>query len=135
MIGDVREALVDTALERVRGRLAALRTDPSYPRELRRLVQEALDELSPEGAGSTSLLADPRDEELLCEALSDLGLGTPVSYELDCQGGLIAMSQDGRIVVTNTLESRLDRATPFLRSHLATLFEEKESEIRDVVHA
>lgn len=134
-IGDVREGLVDTALQRACERLASLRTDPSYPRELRRLTEEALDELDSEGARTAHLLADPRDEELFCGILCDVELETPVSYELDCQGGLIAMSQDSRVVVTNTLESRLEGATPFLRSYLATLFEEEESAIRDVVHA
>jgi vacuolar-type H+-ATPase subunit E/Vma4 len=36
----------------------------------------------------------------------------------------VVTSGDGRIVVNNTLESRLARATPFLRQHLVAFIEE-----------
>jgi len=47
---------------------------------------------------------------------------------LDCWGGLVAKSEDGRIVVINTLEERLERATPFLRRYLAAFFENEQLE-------
>jgi vacuolar-type H+-ATPase subunit E/Vma4 len=49
-----------------------------------------------------------------------------VSYELECNGGLIAGSIDGQIVVINTVETRLERAIPSLRRNLAALFEEEQ---------
>jgi vacuolar-type H+-ATPase subunit E/Vma4 len=55
-----------------------------------------------------------------------MGLNTPVNYELECIGGLIASSVDGEIVVINTLEARLDRAIPSLRRYLAAIFEEEQ---------
>jgi vacuolar-type H+-ATPase subunit E/Vma4 len=64
--------------------------------------------------------------------LDDLKLDLPVSYELNCWGGLIAKSGDGRVVVINTFESRLERATAFLRRYLAALFEEEQSEAKQV---
>ena len=135
IVGNVREDLVDTAITRTRERLAAIRTDLSYPTVLRTLTEEALTELSSGGAGKAQLLADPRDGPLLKNILDDLRLDLPVSYELNCWGGLIAKSQDGRVVVINTFESRLERATAFLRGHLATLFEEEQSPVKDIIHA
>lgn len=133
IVGDVRESLVDTALTRSRERLAAIRIDPGYPEVLRTLTGEALTELAADG--HAQLLAAPRDEGLLTNILSDMNLDLPVSYELNCWGGLIAQSEDGRVVVINTFEARLERAMTFLRHHLAALFEAEQTTVKDVIHA
>ena len=135
IVGDVRAELVEAAISRAREGLAGFRSESFYPAVLRRLVQEALAELDTGGADNAILLADPRDRNWLVDILNDLGLDLPVSYEISCWGGLVAKSQDGRVVVTNTLESRLERATGFLRSRLAALFEEEESGEKDLIHA
>jgi V/A-type H+-transporting ATPase subunit E len=132
-IGEVRESLVDAALEQTHGRLSGIRGDAVYPQVLRMLLQESLEELESErgqpavlGSGRATqvrLEADPRDRSTLESLLSDVGLALPVSYSLDTWGGLVAKSEDGRVVVINTLESRLERATPYLRRYLAALFE------------
>jgi vacuolar-type H+-ATPase subunit E/Vma4 len=134
IVGDVREDLVDTAITRARERLAVVRPDLSYPTVLRTLTEEALTELVSGGAGKTQLLADRRDKSWLTNILDDLKLDLPVSYECNCWGGLVAKSEDGRVVVINTFESRLERATAFLRRHLAALFEEEQSTVKDVIH-
>lgn len=133
VVGDVREELVDTALARVRERLASIRADPIYPSALRTLIEEALAKLASDG--KAQLLADRRDGTLLEKILDDLDLDLPVSYELNCWGGLIAKSEDARVIVINTFESRLEHATPFLRHHLAALFEEEPSAVKDAIHA
>lgn len=135
IVGDVREDLVDTAITRARERLASLRSDSSYPAVLRMLTQEALTVLGSGKTRKAQLLADPRDKILLRNILDDLKLDLPVSYELNCWGGLIAKSEDGRVVVINTFESRLERATVFLRPYLAALFEEEQFVLKDVIHA
>jgi V/A-type H+-transporting ATPase subunit E len=134
IVGDVREDLVDTAITHTRERLASLRADLSYPAVLRKLTEEALTELASDSAGKAQLLTDSRDRSLLKSILDDLKLDLPVSYELTCWGGLIAKSEDSRVVVINTFESRLERATAFLRRHLAALFEEEQSPVKDVIH-
>jgi vacuolar-type H+-ATPase subunit E/Vma4 len=134
IVGDVREDLVDTVLNRTRERLASVRTDPSYPTVLRRLTEEALAELSRGGTDQAQILVDPRDKNLLRAILGDLRLDLPVREELNCYGGLIAKSEDGRVIVINTFESRLERATSFLRRHIAVLFEEEHSGERNLMH-
>ena len=128
IVGDVREDLVDTAIARTGERLAAIRTDPSYPDVFRILLREALAELASGGTDKVQLVADPRDKALLEKILAESKLDLSVSYELNCWGGLIAKSADGRVVVINTFESRLERATAFLRHHLVALFEDKHTE-------
>jgi V/A-type H+-transporting ATPase subunit E len=129
-LGNVREALIDTTLDQTRGRLANLRADSTYPQVLRQFTEEALAEVSGslEEAAKARLDADPRDQDLVVKILSDLGLTLPVNYNLECWGGLIAQSEDGRVVVINTLEARLERAIPYLRRYLAALYEEEHFE-------
>jgi V/A-type H+-transporting ATPase subunit E len=134
IVGDVREDLVDTAINRARERLTSIRGGSSYLAILRALIQEALTELGTGGTGTADLLADPRDETLVEIIIDELRLNSRVSYELNCWGGLIARSDDGRVVVINTFESRLERATTFLRRHLAALFEAEPSSVKDLVH-
>lgn len=133
-VGDVREELVNAAIHRARERLASIRADPSYAAVLLTLTKEALTELSSDGIGKAQLLVDPNDKALMGAILHDLGLDLPMAYELNCWGGLIAKSQDGRVIVINTFESRLERAAPFLRSHLAAFFEEEQSAVRETLH-
>ena len=128
--GNEREALVDAALEQTRGHLEGLRNDHTYPSVLRRLTKEALHELegSHEPLGNAQINADPRDKALIESILLDHEPDLEVVYSLNTWGGLIAQSQDNRVVVINTLEARLERAIPFLRQYLANLFENEHLE-------
>jgi vacuolar-type H+-ATPase subunit E/Vma4 len=128
--GNTRKELVDASLEQVRGRLAGFRTDPRYPDVMRNLLREALSELSgsewePTTSGSAYLEADPCDRPLLEALLQEMYLNLPVSYTIQCWGGLIACNENGRVVVINTLEARLERAVPYLRSQLAAFLEDE----------
>jgi vacuolar-type H+-ATPase subunit E/Vma4 len=130
IIGNTRKEIVDAALEQARGRLAGFRTDPRYPEVLRDLLEEALMALNGSGwqemaTGSTCLEADPSDRPLLDAMLAELHLDLKVSYSIQCWGGLIARNENGRIAVINTLEARLDRALPYVRSHLAALYDDE----------
>jgi vacuolar-type H+-ATPase subunit E/Vma4 len=134
--GGVREAMIDIALERIHGYLAGMRSDVAYPEALHCFLVEALRELESSPAAGTEeappsqvrLKADPRDQVTMESLLRSLGLSLPISYTLSCWGGLTAESEDGRVVVINTLEARLERATPHLRGYLAALFEGNQSE-------
>ena len=133
VVGNVREELVDAAVTQTRERLAAIRSNSSYIEVLRELTQEALTELTSPGREKKDwLVADPRDKKMLENILAEMDLELQVSYELNSWGGLVAKSEDGRVVAINTLETRLERAATFLRGYLAALFEEERSEARQV---
>ena len=127
IVGKVRENLVETALNQAKGRLSGIRSKKSYRHILRQFIQEALSELtvSLEDIQKASLQADLADQALVEEILQDLGLELEVTYQEQGSGGVTAKSDDGRLVVINTLESRLERATPYLRRYLAAYFEDK----------
>jgi vacuolar-type H+-ATPase subunit E/Vma4 len=133
IIGSIREELVNTAIERTRAHLASLRSDSTYRMVLQTLTVEALAQLAlSERDGKPQLLADPRDKTLMEKILKELNRSIPIRYELNCWGGVTVQSEDGRVVVINTLESRLKQAAPFLRRHLAAFFEEDQFEIEQV---
>jgi vacuolar-type H+-ATPase subunit E/Vma4 len=127
----VREELVNTALEQARESLINIREHKAYSQVLQRLTQEALSELE-KSAGDISqtwLVLDPRDRGLLDSILPRMYLNLPINFELifelNSWGGVIARSEDGRMVVINTLESRYERAIPVLRRQLAAFFEKE----------
>jgi V/A-type H+-transporting ATPase subunit E len=122
LVTETREGLIDAVLGRARARLAEMRSHPGYPTLLSRLIQEALDDLSRslEEREGIVLEADPRDRVIVQRLLAELPPDLRMSYPLTCWGGVIARSADGRIVVTNTLETRLERAMPHLRRYLAS---------------
>jgi vacuolar-type H+-ATPase subunit E/Vma4 len=128
IVGSAREELVDAALLETKRHLANVRMQPIYRAVLHQLTREALIALNGSlmETRQTRLEADPRDRGLLEGILSDLRLNLPIDYILDCQGGLTAKSGDGRVVVINTLEARLERATSHLRCYLAALFEDEQ---------
>ncbi len=115
-----QEALIDSILERSRESLAGIRADPVYPSVLRRLIMEALTDLRQSLAPGEGICleADPRDCAVLERLLSEIDPELPVSYPLNCCGGVVASSSDGRIIAINTLEARLERAIPSLRHYL-----------------
>lgn len=132
-LGNVRESIVDAALDQTKGHLAGMRTDASYPKVLRRLAEEAITELQetlsqPSGY---QLEADQRDRILLEKILAEKEITVNVSYTLDVWGGVIARNLDNRVVVINTLEARLERASPFLRRYLAAFFENAHQKVEE----
>jgi vacuolar-type H+-ATPase subunit E/Vma4 len=129
ILGSAREELVKATLDQMHGRLANARNEYFYPAVIRKLVEETLAEFDgSDGEEQIQLQADPRDRELLSRVLSDLGLTSPVQYDLDCWGGLIARNEDGKVVVINTLEARFERAVPYMRRFLAAAYENERSE-------
>lgn len=130
-VATAREKLIASTLEQTRTHLMELRSEPLYRRVLQGLIEEAIRVLG-EGeindAASINgrqpwLEVDACDEALVRTILSDLQIGLAIKSTLECWGGVSASSGDGRIVVTNTLEARLEQALPYLRQDLAAFFE------------
>ncbi|HUL62377.1 MAG TPA: V-type ATP synthase subunit E [Methanocella sp.] len=104
--------LFDRAFGAAAEALAGLRSDGGYPACYRQLVAEALGELDdPSGV----LHIDPRDADVCREALDGLGERCGVVPDLQCAGGLNASSPDGKVVVSNTVEARLEKAKDRLK--------------------
>jgi vacuolar-type H+-ATPase subunit E/Vma4 len=120
-IGDARAAAMDAALDEVARRLKDLRADPGYADVLRHLIEEALSALqsSLQETDRIILEADPRDAALIPEFDSKVD----VHYTLNCWGGVVARDQGRQVAVMNTLETRLNRASPALYRDLGAMLE------------
>jgi V/A-type H+-transporting ATPase subunit E len=134
VFGNVRESLIDAALDQTRGRLATIRAESVYPLVLRNLVKEALAELEASlgEIDCAHIEADIQDQALLENILIEMELNPQVDYNLNSWGGIIARSEDSRVVVINTLEARVDRAAPQMRRHLGALFEGELSTTKEL---
>lgn len=125
IIGEAEQAIVAQALEEARSRLAQAREEPDYPDLLRVLVDEALAALhgSLLPGEQATLQADPRDRNLLQQIIREGGYDVALAWVLKGWGGVRAVSPEERVVVDNTLEARLIRATPWLQRTLPALLE------------
>lgn len=121
-----QQQAIEAALHDLRDRLSSVRTRPDYGDIMKYLMREAIEALHPSLAvdETTLLEADPRDEAIITtlvdlpEMRGAIG-GLTIHYTLQCAGGLNLSSEDGRIVVCNTLEHRFEMALPELRRQLA----------------
>jgi vacuolar-type H+-ATPase subunit E/Vma4 len=127
LLGQARHELVAAALVEIRQRLMHVRQQAGYAVLLQRLLHEVLDALGSEevAANPPHVLLDARDEALVRACLRADGVAARATLEtsLECWGGVIVRSGDGRITVDNRLETRLERARPVLQQELAAAFE------------
>ena len=84
-----------------------MRQHPGYPGIFEKLVHEAIGAV---GEDRFSVHIDKRDEEILRKSLSAMQVSCEVFTDLECAGGLVVSSPDGTVVISNTIESRLERA-------------------------
>lgn len=141
IVAAARDQLVTSALEQTRHCLMELRREPIYTYVLQGLIEEAVRGLGDEELNSATVIPaippwleiDARDEALVRVILLDLDLDLAIKPTLNSWGGVSVHSGDGRIIVTNTLESRLERAMPYLRQELATYFETSRATVAQKV--
>ncbi len=108
---DVIEDLFDKAHERLR----AVRSSKDYPGIFRELADEALSQAD----GALIIHVDPRDQKIAEDVLSKSKADYKLETDLTSQGGVEITAEKGRITISNTLESRADRARRFLKSEVA----------------
>jgi len=103
----IREQLFSSAFNDAGLRLSRLRNDPEYPDIFKRLTLDAAGALR---AGSFQVHVDKRDEELCRKTLASLNLHAEIIPDLESAGGLVVSPADRSVIISNTVESRLERA-------------------------
>lgn len=118
---EARQTLIEKVLDCTRQQLMQYRSNPRYPDVFRSLYYEAIEDLcnSLQKGESIRILADRRDYDILENLKRNKLKNVQICYEIDCWGGIIAESADGKVVVINTFEERLKRSIPFLKQYLA----------------
>lgn len=113
-----REKLVDKAFTAAKKRLDSLRESADYPGILRGFIEE----VAAEGSGSNfTVSVDKRDEALAREILDKRGKHYNLNTDISTAGGVRVITGKGRIILTNTVEVRLERASEFLRGEIASI--------------
>lgn len=94
---------------------SSARDKPQYAASFKKMLQEVVAELEGE---IIELRIDRRDENLCKKVLPDLNCICTINTDITTAGGLNASTKDGRFVVFNTLESRLERAKVLLKPEI-----------------
>jgi len=115
-----KRKIFQTAFLEAQKDLAEIRDTDGYNALFNKLVHEAFHDLKEE---QPKLHIDQRDEELCREISAGLSGNCEIISDLDCAGGLNISTADGKIIVFNTIESRLDNARGVLKLEIfSTLY-------------
>lgn len=124
-LADAREQLLNDAFAQAEVRLAQIRASPQYASIFRALTHESIDALG--NASTTSqdrnliVRVDPQDTELARQVFAEAGVQCRIETQSMALGGLELTTHDGRVVVTNTLAVRLERARKLVRGPVAKI--------------
>ena len=115
-----KDEMIQSAFAEAKKSLDDFRDHESYKGRFKSMIQEAMRELEGE---KVRLHIDRRDENLCKQILDELNVNSEIVADLTSAGGLNVSTRDEKVVVFNTIESRLDRAKEFLeRQIFATLY-------------
>jgi V/A-type H+-transporting ATPase subunit E len=100
--------------------LQSVRGQANYENIFKTLLKEAVAELEGE---EILLHIDKKDENLCKKVLSELKLNCGIVTDITCAGGLNASTKDGKFIIFNTVDSRIERAKVLLKLDVfATLY-------------
>jgi len=115
-----KDAVIQQAFFDAKKSLESFRDDASYKENFRKMFKEAVSELEGE---RVILHVDARDQMLSGQVLDELGWNAEVVGDLTSEGGLAVTSKDGKLLVSNTIESRLNNVKELLKREIfSTLF-------------
>jgi vacuolar-type H+-ATPase subunit E/Vma4 len=115
-----KDELIQRAFVEAKKSLDGFRDHEIYKEHFKNMIEEAMRELEGE---PVRLHIDGRDENLCKQILNELNVNSEIVVDLTSVGGLNVSTKDEKIVVFNTIESRLDKAREFLeRQIFATLY-------------
>jgi vacuolar-type H+-ATPase subunit E/Vma4 len=126
ILADARQELIERVLNGLQVELKNFRVEPGYSLVLSELIDQAIDALKPSllPEQKIQLLLDKRDVEKIPVKQKE-NPSIQVVFDLDCFGGCVAQSEDGKVRVLNTLEDRFSRALPLLQTQLSIYFDQK----------
>jgi V/A-type H+/Na+-transporting ATPase subunit E len=110
-----RETAFERAFSETEVSLKGLRSDPKYPAVFEKLLKEAADAM---GNDAFVVHVDPRDEELCKKTLSLLNLFSEIRTDLVTDGGVVVSLPDKSVIISNTVESRMQRAKELRRKEI-----------------
>jgi len=115
-----KDEVYQKAFAGAKEQLSRLRTEVHYAGDFTKMLQEAASALEGE---RLVLSIDKRDEALCKKLVPELNLNCGIVTDITTAGGLDVSTKDGRFVIKNTIESRLERAKVLIKPDIfATLY-------------
>ena len=115
-----KDGVIQRAFAEAKKSLGDFRDRDNYKEHLKNMIQEAVREL--EGQ-KVRLHIDKRDEHLCKQILAELSENSEIITDLTSAGGLNVSTRDEKVVVFNTIESRLNTARELLKREIfSTLY-------------
>ncbi|HTY90091.1 MAG TPA: V-type ATP synthase subunit E [Methanocella sp.] len=117
-ISGIRHGHYNEAFNQAKERLESFRDSPDYADSLRKMAEEAFETL---GENEAVLHVDERDKGLCTKIAEGLAGRCEVVADIHCTGGLNVSSLDGKVVIYNTVESRLEKARRHMRLEIFSI--------------
>ena len=126
---DARQKLIERILGKVTDHFSDLRKGKDYAGILENLVEETMSSITPSllKDQKTILHFDPRDETIAKRIVKKYKQSISVKFDIENYGGCTAETEDGLVAVLNTIESRFEHATPYIKQNLSLFLERKYS--------
>ncbi len=124
-----RQRLIEKVLKKAEEKMSTVRNDERYKKILRVLMLDALNALKPSLLDGQKVILhfDKRDKAIANGLVKELEEQVLLRYDIACQGGCVAESEDGLVRTLNTFESRFQHSLPLIQQTLSIFFEEKIS--------
>ena len=124
---DARQKLIESVLEQVEKRFKELRKEKDYEKILAVLVAETMQSITPSLLGKQKIILhfDPRDKKIAEKIIKQYEQPVSIQYDIESSGGCNAETEDNKVFVLNTVESRFKHAAPYIRQDLSIFFERK----------
>lgn len=114
-VASEREAAFNEVFLEARQRVSQIREMPDYKVCFTAMLDEVLRGLTGE---DIVLHVDPRDLELCKNLVRDRGLNLEIHLDLSTAGGLNGSCSDGKILVRNTIDDRLEHAREIMKTEI-----------------
>ncbi|MGZ4920853.1 MAG: V-type ATP synthase subunit E [Halobacteriota archaeon] len=115
-----KDAAIQRAFDEAKKSLSDFRDRGTYKEYFKEMIREAVGELQGE---KVQFHIDERDENLCKQILAELNENSEIITDLTSAGGLIVSTRDEKVVVFNTIESRLNNARELLKREIfSTLY-------------
>jgi V/A-type H+-transporting ATPase subunit E len=111
-----KEEFIQKAFSEAKKKLNEIRKSKDYKTIFKNLLNEAMEGIE----GKIMVDVDKEDEKVAREVLSDSGLGYELYTSLTSLGGLKVSTPDGRITLTNTIDTRLEKGRQLLKTEIMT---------------
>lgn len=116
-LAGVRDAAVVRVFDDALEKLGSFRSLPEYPAVFKALAEEALAGVE----GPCELVVDPADAGLAQTVAASQGGACTVSTGLTSVGGVTVIEAGGRVLRSNTFESRLEKARGLVQARVAEI--------------